>query len=157
MPKLIITETPGLDGEYEAEFDIGALTNRELRVIKKISGVTAGKLGEALRDGDNDLLIAYAVVFLTRAGKDPDMAETLLWDAPVGALQFDMAEEEDAVDPDDVRPPVSQTANGSGKELDAIGRLTEPAGSSGETSSGSSGRQENDQNPIGLLDSAGSA
>lgn len=157
MPKLIVTETPGLDGEYEAEFDIGALTNRELRTIKKISGVTAGKLGEALRDGDNDLLIAYAVVFLGRAGKDEDMAEALLWDAPVGALQFDMTDTDEVPDEDDVRPPVSQTANGSGKELDAIESLSGPDGSSGETSSGSSGRQASDPSPIGSPPSAGLA
>ncbi len=137
MPKLVIRETPGLDGEYEADFDIGALTNRELRVIKKISGVTAGKLGEALKDGDNDLLVAYSVVFLTRAGKDPEMAEVLLWDAPVGALEFDMTDEEDVEE--DVRPPVPASESGKSKELDEIEK---PDGSS--ESSGSSSKSTSD-------------
>ena len=156
MAKMLITDTPGLDGEYDAEFDIGELTNRELRTIKKISGVTAGRLGEALKDGDNDLLIAYAVVFLTRAGKDPEMAETLLWDAPVGSLQFDMTddEEEQAQAEADARPPDSPTGNGSAKEHDDFESKNDSTESSGETSPAPSESQEAGPSLIGLPRSA---
>lgn len=153
MPKLIITQTPGLDGEYDAEFDIGALTNRELRTIKKISGVTAGKLGEALRDGDNDLLVAYAIVFLIRAGKDADMAEALLWDAPVGALQFDMdddEEEEDGAAGVDARPPDSPTGSGNASELDDIEKPSEKSEPSGDDSSSTSDLPANVQSLTGF-------
>jgi hypothetical protein len=152
MAKMIITDTPGLDGEYEADFDIGELTNRELRTIKKISGVTAGKLGEALKDGDNDLLIAYAVVFLVRAGKDPDMAESLLWDAPVGSLQFDMTddEEEQGQAEADARPPDSPSGSGSVKEHDELESKSDSSESSGESSPTPSGSQEDGPSLIGL-------
>ena len=132
--KLTVKDTPPLDGDYEADFDIGRLKNDELRVIKRISGVRAGELQEALKAGDNDLLIAYAVVFLTRAGKDPDMAEQLLWEVPVGSIDFDTTAEELAEQKKldaDARPPDSPTQSGDGNEHDEIGRPSEKTGSSG--------------------------
>jgi hypothetical protein len=146
--KLIVKDTPGLDGEYDADFDFAALTNNELRVIKRLSGVRAGELQEALKAGDNDVLVAFSVVWLTRAGKDPAMAEQLLWDAPVGALDLDTTEAGDVVEAD-ARPPDSPTASGNEKELDALSGSSEPGESSSSGLSNGSALLENGRSRTG--------
>jgi acyl transferase domain-containing protein len=73
-----------LDGVYEFDFEelLDTLTNREIHQIKLISGVRLGELNDALNAGDNDLIIAFAVIILRRRGKRID--EDMLWDAPAG-------------------------------------------------------------------------
>lgn len=98
--KLIITGISPYDGEYD--FDIleliGSLTNRELHRVKLMSGIRAGELFDSLKAGDTDLIIALAVVELTRRGRRVD--EDAFWDAPaLGGVTLDIAEREDDEDP----------------------------------------------------------
>src|SRR5438132_1023321 len=90
--KLIVNDVPGLDGEYDADFS--RFTNNEGKLIKKLSGVRMGEITDALEAGDNDLLVACAVVLMARAGKDPNMAEALLGDADMGCLTWDTTDED---------------------------------------------------------------
>lgn len=132
--KLIVKDVPGLDGEYDADFS--RFTNNEGKLIKKLSGVRMGEIRDALKAGDNDLLVACAVVFLQRAGKDSEVAEQLLGDADMGCLELDTTEEERAEAAKaeaDARPPDSPTVNGSANELDSIDSSGERNGSSGVT------------------------
>jgi hypothetical protein len=77
--KIIISGIPGADGEYPIE---GMLTNRELHEVKRETGLRAGEVGSATVAGDNDVVMAFAMIALRRAGK-PELME-LVWDAPVG-------------------------------------------------------------------------
>ena len=60
MIKLKIEGVPPLDGEYD--LDPSYWTNGELRTIKRLSGVLAGGIDEALAGGDNDLMVAFTVM-----------------------------------------------------------------------------------------------
>src|SRR4051812_44654195 len=80
------------DGEYD--LDIGSLTNGEYHEIKKVSGVRAAELPEALRAGDISVVVAFAKVALMRAQQPPEIEEAL-WVAPGGSIGFDFAEEGD--------------------------------------------------------------
>jgi hypothetical protein len=91
MNKLVVT-IPGLEGTYEFE-DISTFSNRELHRIKKLTGLRAGEIQEALEAGDNDVLVAMGAVVLARAGKQFD--DDMLWDAPAGSMTFDFSEQED--------------------------------------------------------------
>lgn len=86
---LTVRGIDGLSGSYPCDLvemldenSPECLTNREVHHIKKMSGVTAGNLMDALKDGDNDVLLGLAVVVLQRRGKWVD--EDLIWDAPMG-------------------------------------------------------------------------
>ena len=97
MPKLIVDGLPPWDGEYP--FDNWLFTNRELHRIKQLSGIRAGELFEAIEAGDSDVAVIVAAVVLARHGKHADVED--LWDAQVGVLKIDMADEQE----DDARPP----------------------------------------------------
>lgn len=109
MATLTVAGIPPLDGDYE--LNIGAFTNRELHTIKEISGVRAGELKAALEASDNDLIVAFAVIVIRRAGKQvhPDQ----IWDADTGAITVTP----DAVEVEE-RPPTSASSNGSTSEND---------------------------------------
>jgi hypothetical protein len=92
MNKLVVSGIPSLDGTYEFE-DFATFTNRELHRIKMMTGLRVGEFQEAFEVGDNDVLVALAMVVLTRTGKEVD--DDLLWDAPAGVLVFDFSEEAD--------------------------------------------------------------
>lgn len=72
------------DGEYE--FDAGYFTNRELHTMKRLSGIRAGELAEALAAGDNDVIVAMTVIALQRHGKYVD--EDLIWNAQAGKISY---------------------------------------------------------------------
>lgn len=97
MDKIKIEGVLPYDGEYD--LDVSYFTNRELNIIKRLSGVRAGELDEAFGAGDNDLIVALAVIALRRAGKTA--AEDAIWDAPSGKITF-VADEVEA----DADPPV---------------------------------------------------
>lgn len=137
--RLTVKDVPGLDGDYDADFS--RFTNNEGKLIKRLSGVRMGEIRDAMKAGDNDLIVACAVVFMARAGKDPEMVEQLLGEADIGCIELDVTDEEKAeakkLDAD-ARPPDSPTQNGNGNELDALERLTgknEPSGAGTEPSS----------------------
>ncbi len=129
MPdRIIIRGTNAYDGEYE--FDASTLSNRELHLIKRLSGVRAGELVEALLAGDSDMLVALAAVAITRTGKP--LMEDLLWDAEAGTITY----EGETVEEADEVPPAS--SGDSPSELVASGG-----------SSGTSGQNGSESNPSG--------
>lgn len=99
MDKIVISNVPPYDGEYEV--DVSYFTNRELHEIKRLTGVRAGELQDAFDAGDSDLIVAIAAIALKRAGKQ--VVDDLLWDAEAGSVMF-VAGEDDAGPPDDEQP-----------------------------------------------------
>ena len=99
MPKVRIESNTTLAGEYE--LDTTYFTNRELHIIKKESGVRAGELGAALEAGDNDLIVALALIALQRNGKMTSSSAESLWDLPAGRIILDASDEDEV----DASPP----------------------------------------------------
>lgn len=137
MP-LIIKDIPGANGEYEFDFEGTPFTNTELHIIKEVSGVRAGEIGDALAAGDNDLLVAFAEIVLLRNGRP--VPRRVLWDAAVGSLVFEFPEVEE-VDAD--VPPPSGSADESATD-------SRPNGSGSPSGNGSES-PENDPSPTGNL------
>lgn len=81
----------------EKRYDIvPPFTNRELHIIKQITGVRGGEIFEALESGDNDMLVAFAHIAVRRNNTArPSLDE--LWDLEAGAIAFE--EVSDEVDP----------------------------------------------------------
>lgn len=86
--RIKINGIPGFQGEYEV--DQGAFNMGDLRLIKRVAGVRAGELDEALKAGDVDVLIAIAIIALKKSGHPH-------WEA------FDKAIDDAPLDP----PPIS--------------------------------------------------
>lgn len=69
------------------EFDISPpFTNRELHLIKKVSGIRAGELFDAMENGDTDLIVALAHVAVKRAGRHQPTLD-MLWDLAPGEIE----------------------------------------------------------------------
>lgn len=94
MTKVSLTGLGVFNGEYD--LDLGYFTNRELHLIKQVSGVRAGEIAEALGAGDNDVLVALAAIAAKRAGKDVPL--DMLWDAPSGSSITLIADDEEPED-----------------------------------------------------------
>lgn len=99
MSSIKIEGVPPWDGDYP--FDLSYFTNRELHVIKEISGIRAGELTDEFGRGNNDLIVAIAVIASKRAGREIPIDD--LWDAEAGTITL--------VGEDDAGPPV-QPASG---------------------------------------------
>jgi hypothetical protein len=121
MPKIIISNVPGLEGEYDLDM---SFTHRDFRTIKQVAGVRANEVSEALNAGDLDIIVAMAEIALVRAGKVHSLDQ--LWDSEAGAITLDVADMEDA--PDD--PPPS----GDEPKSDAV-RLSSGVDTNGDTES----------------------
>ncbi len=96
--KITIGGIPTLDGVYE--FDPSFFTNRELHEIKRITdGVRANEIFDALKAGDNDIVVAFASIGLTRNGRFHDL--DALWDAKIGQITLTVVgdEEGEAIPP----------------------------------------------------------
>lgn len=140
--KLVIKGIEGLDGEYPCNVGEMAyeglpssLTNREGHRVKVMSGVRAGELWESLVAGDNDVLIAFAAVILTRRGKRFD--ESVLWDAPMGtAVSFDIAKLPKAEESGEEDPPMPAASG-------------QPESNGGDSGKPSSDVPESDLSPTG--------
>jgi hypothetical protein len=126
--KLKLEGVPPYDGEYQ--FDMSRMTNRELHTIKRLSGVTAANIGQALEDGDNDVIVALMIIGVQRSGKFARVDENSVWEADVGRI---LAMDDDEVD---AVPPPSETST--------------PSTRSGESSPNGSEIQETNPNPTGL-------
>lgn len=135
--KIVIEGIPPYDGEHEIDFSY--FTNRELNIIKRLAGVRSGELDEALAAGDNDLVVALAVIALRRNGKQ--VVEDVIWDAPTGRIDLVVAPRED--DDADVPPPSAPPSDeSSGASRTPSGPDSEPAGdATQETSLLSTGPQ----------------
>ena len=106
MSKLVIAQVPGVDGSYEFDFEERPFTNGELHMIKTTAGVRAGEIEEAFDKGDNDMMVALALIVLKRHGKV--IPHDALWDAPAGCLTFEM---DDVAEDDAVPPPSGPAVN----------------------------------------------
>jgi hypothetical protein len=116
-----------------------------LHRIKKMTGLRAGEFMEAFQAGDNDMVVALAVVVMEREGKEG--AEDLLWDAPAGSVTLEDDEDEGVVAvEDDALPPAQPTETASEPEPRDSGRI----GSSGDSSSTVSVLPVSDQSLTGL-------
>jgi hypothetical protein len=126
MDRIVINGVAGYNGEHP--FDASYFTNKELHTIKRIAGVRAGEIQAAFAAGDNDLIVAFAVIALERNGKT--VYEEALWNATVGCIEFvaDTAAKEEDADP---------PANGPEETSNAVN------GSSGQPSSSASAHPEN--------------
>lgn len=89
MAKIVIKNQPGLDGSYDLE--LGTWDFDEFRIIKKEAGVRAGEIEEAMRAGDSNLIVAYAIIALKRAGRD--VVPERLWKANIEDIEFDTTDE----------------------------------------------------------------
>ena len=111
MPNVTIKDLYNLDGEYPLDL---VFTHRDFRDIKRIAGVRANEVEDALNAGDVDIIVALAAIALRRAGKPFDVEQ--LWDAPTGNIRLDLTEEEQQTDspPPVTRPVEDEPArNGS--------------------------------------------
>jgi len=115
MPKIVITDVPGLDGEYE--FDMN-FTYRDFRTIKQVSGVRANEVMDALQAGDLDIIIALAEIALRRAGKVHSVDELLDADASTGSITLDVSDMEAEENPPPLEPELrsndERTSSGNG-------------------------------------------
>jgi hypothetical protein len=104
MIRLTLEGLLHLDGTYDLDLIGSPLTNRELHWIKEIAGVRLGEFEAAADAGDNDLLVAFSVIALSRAGKvqrnQVAQVTDYLWDADGGKI---MAEE--VLEVGDAGPP----------------------------------------------------
>lgn len=114
MPKLIISNVPGLDGEYELDL---AFSHRDFRTIKQIAGVRANEVMDAIEAGDLDIIVALAEIAITRTGKPHSIEQ--LWDSTAGSIVFDVEDLED-----DAAPPPIVNAGGSADASETSGVST---------------------------------
>lgn len=126
-------------GTYE--FDANYLTNRDFSTIKKISGLRAAELDEALRAADTDLVLAFAVIALNRHGKRPDME--VLWEAEAGAIKLVLVPDEEE---EEETPTTPGTSPGSSD--DSVSDVTSLR-TSGTASSEGLEKEETIQNGTG--------
>lgn len=79
-------------GRYKGEYDLDAesepFTNLEWRWIKKISGYLPLTVGDGLAGADPDVIVAFAVIALSRAGRI-DQTQALQVADEFDSLPFD--------------------------------------------------------------------
>lgn len=110
MATIKIEGIDGLDGSYE--FDPSFFTNRELHIIKQETGLRAGELGDAVEQGDNDLVVTLAYIALRRLGK-PQAVMDALWDAKTGGITLMLGDEDSDDSPPEQVPPSESDDGGT--------------------------------------------
>ena len=107
----------GLD-PYNGTYPLDLSFNfRDFREIKRITGIRAAEVMEALEAGDLDIVVALASIALRKAGVQHD--PEVLFDAQIGSIEIDFGEEEAEVveDPptsaDETQTDISVGASGS--------------------------------------------
>lgn len=130
MAKVTIANVAGYDGEYDLDFD--KFKNRDLRTIKKISGVLPTGFGDALAASDPELVVALAVIAVQAVGKGanvlPHNLAELFFESDAGAIKVDLSDDQPEVDE---RPPDSQTPSGEANSHDAASDASESTTPSG--------------------------
>lgn len=102
MDSITIEGIPAYNGDYP--LDMTYFTNRELNLIKTVSGVRAGELPEAFAAGDNDLMVAIAAIAIWRQkGEKPNLEP--LWDAEAGKFTLTVEDPEEQAEDDESLPP----------------------------------------------------
>lgn len=109
-----------LDGDPEIEF-----TGRELGIIKRVAGVSFGQIGDALANGDSDVIIALAYIAQRRV--EPAASVDDLLDRPFSDINVRDDDPEDEDDPP-AKPAPKTRKKGAGSKGGSTG---------GPTSSGS--------------------
>lgn len=89
--KITITGVPPYDGEYP--FDMARLTNRDIHTIKQITGYMPLEYEAAAERGDTDFVVALGVIAVQRSARFQKVDVDLFWDAEVGKIQVEEAEE----------------------------------------------------------------
>jgi hypothetical protein len=135
MDTITIEGVRAYNGDYP--LDLSYFTNRELNLIKTVSGVRAGELSEAFEAGDNDLMVAIAAIAIWRKSGDKPNVDMLM-DAEAGKFTFKLEAE---ADEDESLPPPTEPGN---DETTADGNSSD-----GESSNGSTDHQENVLRAIG--------
>ena len=136
MIRLTLQGVVGFEGTYDLDLEKAPLTNRELHWIKQISGVRLGEMEEAADALDNDLVVAFAVVGLVRAGRASkqnwQQLADLLWESEAGKIQAEeIIEEREGDDsPPPSKTPVSETdsSNGSNESPENSSDSSKPTG-----------------------------
>ena len=87
MPDMVIIEgVSPHDGEYE--IDLATINMEEFHLIKRLTGLVAGEVEDALMRIDTDIFVGLAAVVIQRSGKRVTAnVENQLWKAPLGALR----------------------------------------------------------------------
>ena len=130
MPKVTIKGMPGLDGEHPLEMPLLA---RDYRTIKKVAGVRANEIIEAIQAGDIEVVVAFADIALTRANI-PHHIEQLWAHVPGEQIVLDFSDLDEAADA--LPPP-------SGAEQPASETKSSPV--NGPSGAGSNGATESSQ------------
>jgi hypothetical protein len=142
MPNVTIANLYNLDGEYPLDL---TFTHRDFRDIKKIAGVRANEVMDALNAGDMDIIVALAAIALRRSGKTFDVEQ--LWDAEAGNITLDLTDQEveDASPPptsnDEDEPAQNGSNSPSGQptseptELSLVSESPSPSGTPVQASS----------------------
>ncbi len=68
-----------------------SFTFKEMSLIKRLSGVRAGELQQAMDAGDTDLMAAIAIIAMRRSGAEVDEAK--FFDADIGSVTVTGPEE----------------------------------------------------------------
>jgi hypothetical protein len=123
------------DGEYP--FDGTYFTNRELHTIKRMAGIRAGEIPDALEAGDNDLVVALTVIALERNGKT--VHEDTLWNANVGCIEAVLGDGEQGADDED--PPTPGLSESSSDAKPSSGLSSEDGSVSPENGQSRTGLQ----------------
>lgn len=131
MPKIVIENVPGLDGEYPLNL---VFTHRDFRTIKEVANVRANEVMDAINAGDLDIIVALAEIALRRAGRSHSIED--LWDSEAGSISLDVTDvEEDPANP----PPLESdrksvggnesSGNGTSKSTEPFPATSSPASS----------------------------
>jgi hypothetical protein len=100
-----VKDVLALDGEYELDWE--KVNGHDLHLIKKLSGVRANELSDAIDAGDWDVHVACALIAMRKAGHahadDPGAVDALMA-APMRCIQIRPKANGDQPDPPEPQP-----------------------------------------------------
>lgn len=101
-----IDADPPIGGEYHLEPRSEIFfTNREFHLIKVETGLRPAEIDGAYKTLDPDVLVAFALVALQRAGLDRPEVRQIVWDLPPEATMVEQVIDEEAAEEDAKLPP----------------------------------------------------
>lgn len=80
-------------------------TYREMRLIKRMTGLPAGRVHEAANDGDTDVIAAFALVAMMRDNKT--LTEDSVLDLRLDEIEF--LDDEESTNGDHPTPPTEKS------------------------------------------------
>ena len=128
MPDLVIIKgIPPHDGEYE--LDLSSINMEEFHMIKRLTGLVAGEVEDALMRIDTDVFVGLAAVVIQRSGKRVTQnVENQLWKSPLGALSV-------RLEPDAPLAESQKTPESSSDEPEPQSAATGSSGNGGKDAS----------------------